>query len=163
MTNIRFVDYREQSLDDLEASSSEAKLEENRRHSICEFMEKLDIDNEIKHYEQKLSKIHDEYKTSMICQWAAIREKELYFRREIYRLNNIKKDRELNAKKFSNPIKKNEFVSNQIDNRVREAQKELEHSKDKINDIEDNDISEDEQWEINNKLLLKAMKKRMKI
>ena len=67
LTSIRFVDYKEQSLDDLEASSSEAKLEENRRHSICEFMEKLDIDNEIKHYEQKLSKIHDEYKTSMIC------------------------------------------------------------------------------------------------
>ena len=95
---------------------------------------KLDIDNEIKHYEQKLSKIHDEYKTSMICHWAAIREKELYFRWEIYRLNNIKKDRELNTKKFSNPIKKNEFVSNQIDNRVREAQKELDHSKDKIKD-----------------------------
>ena len=95
---------------------------------------KLDIDNEIKHYEQKLSKTLDEYKTSMICQWAAIRENELYFRRELYRLNNIKKDRELNAKKFSIPIKKNEFVSKQIDNRVREAQKELEYSKDKIKD-----------------------------
>jgi len=45
MTSIRFVDYKEQSLDDLKASSSEEKLEENRRHSICEFMEKLDIDN----------------------------------------------------------------------------------------------------------------------
>jgi len=156
MTSIRFVDYKEQSLDDLEASSSEAKLEENRRHSICEFMEKLDIDNEINHYKQKLSKIHDEYKTSMICKWAAIRERELYFRREICRLENIKKDRELNAKKFSIPIKKNDFVSKQIDNRVREVQKELEHSKDKINDIEENDISEDEQWEINNKLLLES-------
>ena len=47
-------------------------------------------------------------------------------------------------------------MSKQIDNKVREAQKELEHSKDKINDIEDNDISEDEQWEINNKLLLES-------
>jgi len=156
LTSIRFVDYKEQSLDDLEASSSEAKLEENRRHSICEFMEKLDIDNEINHYKQKLNKIHDEYKTSMICKWAAIRERELYFRREICRLENIKKDRELNAKKFSIPIKKNDFVSKQIDNRVREVQKELEHSKDKIYDIEDNDISEDEQWEINNKLLLES-------
>ena len=144
LTSIRFVDYKEQSLDDLEASSSEAKLEENRRHSICEFMEKLDIDNEINHYKQKLSKIHDEYKTSMICKWAAIRERELYFRREICRLENIKKDRELNAKKFSIPIKKNDLVSKQIDNRVREVQKDLEHSKDKINDIVDNDISEDE-------------------
>ena len=31
MTSIRFVDYKEQSLDDLETSSSESKLEENRR------------------------------------------------------------------------------------------------------------------------------------
>ena len=86
---------------------------------------KLDIDNEIKHYEQKLCKIHDEYKTSMIYQWATIRENELYFRQELYRLNNIKKDRELNNKKFSIPIKKNEFVSKQIENTVRKAQKEL--------------------------------------
>jgi fatty acid/phospholipid biosynthesis enzyme len=61
----------------LETSSSEVKLEKNRRNSICEF---VDTDNEIKHYEQKLSKIHDEYKTSMICEWNAIREKEIYFR-----------------------------------------------------------------------------------
>ncbi|XP_066341137.1 uncharacterized protein [Miscanthus floridulus] len=54
----------------------------------------------------------------MICKWAAIRERELYFRREICRLENIKKDRELNAKKFSIPIKKNEIVSKQIDNRI---------------------------------------------
>jgi hypothetical protein len=32
------------------------KLEENRRHSICEFMKKIDIDNEIKYYKQKLRK-----------------------------------------------------------------------------------------------------------
>ena len=63
-------------------------------------MEKLDIDNEIKHYEQKLSKIPDEYNTSMLCEWSAIREKEIYFRREIYRLNKIKKERELNDKKY---------------------------------------------------------------
>ena len=79
-------------------------------------------------------KILDEYNTSMLCEWSAIKEKELYFRREICRLENIKKDRELNAKKFSIPIKKNEIVSKQIDNRVREAQKELEYSKDKIKD-----------------------------
>ena len=119
-------------------------------------MKKLDIDNEIKHYEQKLSKIHDEYKTSMICQWGAIREKKLYFRRELYTLNNIKKDRELNNKKFIIPIKENEFVSKQIENRVREAQKELEYSKDKIKDIDDNDISEEDQWKINNKFLLES-------
>ena len=40
-----------------------------------------------------------------------MRKKELYFRRELYRLNNIKKDRELNNKKFSIPTMKNEFLS----------------------------------------------------
>jgi hypothetical protein len=121
MTSIWFVDYKERSLDDLEASSSQSKLEENRWHSVCEFVEKLDIVNEIKHYEQKLSKIHDEYNTSMICQWSAIRKKELYFRRELYRLNNIKKDRELSNKKSNILINKNEFVSKQIENKVREV------------------------------------------
>jgi len=47
-------------------------------------------------------------------------------------------------------------VSKQIENWVREAQKKLEYSKDKIKDIEDNDISEEEQWKINNKLLLES-------
>ena len=84
---------------------------------------KLDIDNEIKHYEQKLSKIHDEYNTSMICQWSAIREKELYFRRELYRLNNIKKDRELNNKKSNIPIKKNEFVPTEIENKIGKSKR----------------------------------------
>ena len=49
------------------------------------------LENEIKQYEFKLSKIPDEYNTSMLCEWSAIREKEIYFRREIYRLNKIKK------------------------------------------------------------------------
>jgi hypothetical protein len=39
-------------------------------------MKNLDIDNEIKYYEQKLSRVHDEYKTSMICEWNTIREKK---------------------------------------------------------------------------------------
>jgi hypothetical protein len=64
-TSIRFVGYEEQSLDDLETPSAGVNLEENRRNSICEFVE---IDNEIKHYEQKLRKIQDEYKNSMICE-----------------------------------------------------------------------------------------------
>jgi hypothetical protein len=67
-------------------------------------MEILDIDNEIKHYEQKLSKICDEYKNSMICEWNAIRKKKLYFIRKIYNLNNIKEERELENKYFKAPI-----------------------------------------------------------
>ena len=69
------------------------------------------LDSQIQYYEKKLSKIPEEYKTSMICHWAAIREKELYFRREICRLDNIKKDRKLKNKYFKTPvvIKKHEY------------------------------------------------------
>jgi hypothetical protein len=31
-------------------------------------MDNLDLDNKIKYYEQKLSKVRDEYKNSMICE-----------------------------------------------------------------------------------------------
>jgi hypothetical protein len=81
----------------------------------------------------------------MICEWNAIREKEIYFRREIYILNNIKKDRELNSKKFSVPIKKNKAVSKQIEDKDNKGQKELENSKIKIVDVKVDDISEEEQ------------------
>jgi hypothetical protein len=80
-------------------------------------MKNLDIDNEIKHYELKLSKIHDEYKNSMICEWDAIREKEIYFRRKIYSLNNIKEKRELENKYLKTPVvaKKQEVRVNKKD------------------------------------------------
>ena len=151
LTSIRFVDYKERSLDDLEVSSSEPNIDENRRHSICEFMEKLSIENEIKHYEYKLSKIHDEYNTSMLCEWPAIREKELYFRREIYRLNRIKKDKEA-YNKFSIPEEKHKTALKVIDNKNTRAQKESKL----VKAIEEEEISEDEQWEINNKILLES-------
>ena len=35
------------------------------------------LENEIKQYEFKLSKISDEYNTSMLCEWSAIREKKI--------------------------------------------------------------------------------------
>ena len=62
------------------------------------------LDSQIQYYEKKLSKIPDEYNMSMLCEWSTIREKKLYFRREIYRLNNIKKDRELKNKYFKTPV-----------------------------------------------------------
>ena len=62
------------------------------------------LDSQIQYYEKKLGKIPEEYNTSMLCEWSVIREKELYFRREICRLDNIKKDRELKNKYFKTPI-----------------------------------------------------------
>ena len=65
--------------------------QKNRRHSVCESMEIVDIDNEIKHYEIKLKKASDEYNSSMICEWSKIKEKEVYFLREIQRAKEVKK------------------------------------------------------------------------
>ena len=62
------------------------------------------LDSQIQYYEKKLSKILDEYNTSMLCEWSAIREKELYFRWELCRLDNIKKDRELKNKYFKTSV-----------------------------------------------------------
>ena len=83
------------------------------------------LDSQIQYYEQKLSKIHDEYKTSMICKWSIIREKELFFRREICRLDNIKKDRELKNKYFKTPveIKKQEDELKTKDKEIHEVRK----------------------------------------
>jgi hypothetical protein len=67
-------------------------------------MDNLDLDNEIKYYEQKLSKVRDEYKNSMICEWNAIRDKEIYFIRKIYYLNNIKEERKLENKYVEAPV-----------------------------------------------------------
>ena len=35
------------------------------------------LDDEIKQYEFKLSKIPDEYNTYMFCEWSAIKEKKI--------------------------------------------------------------------------------------
>jgi len=58
------------------------------------------LENEIKQYEFKLSKIPDEYNTSTLCEWLAIREKEIYFIRKLANLKNTVKERELNDKKY---------------------------------------------------------------
>ena len=88
----------------------------------------------------------------MTCKWSAIREKELFFRREICRLDNIKKERELKNKYFTTPvmIKKQE---DELKNKAKETHEVKEVVQ--TNNIE-YIISEDEQWEINNKFLLES-------
>ena len=54
-------------------------------------MEIVDIDNEIK-------QASDEYNRSMFCEWGKIREKEVYFLREIQRPKKLKREKELNIK-----------------------------------------------------------------
>ena len=111
-----------------------------------------DLDSQIQYYEKKLSMIHDEYKTSMTCKWSAIREKELFFRREICRLDNIKKDIELKNKYFKTPvvIKKQEDELKTKDKEIHEVKEVVQ--KNNIEYI----TSEEEQWEINNKFLIES-------
>jgi hypothetical protein len=62
----------------------------NRKHSVSEFMEKLDLDIEISYCKDKLKEISMKYNSTMICQWPTIRERELYFYREQSRLQKLK-------------------------------------------------------------------------
>ena len=92
------------------------------------------LENEIKQYEFKLSKIPDEYNTSMLCEWSAIREKEIYFIRKIAYLKKISKKRELNDKKYkaSVVIKKLEDESNPKDMQNHKAKRDPDTHKDNI-------------------------------
>ena len=110
------------------------------------------LDSQIQYYEKKLSKIPEEYNTSMIYEGSAIREKELYFRREICRLDNIKKEIELKNKYFTTPvvIKKQEDELKPKDKEILEVKEIVQ--KNNIEYI----TNEEEQWEINNKFLLES-------
>src|SRR6185312_2197223 len=111
------------------------------------------LENEIKQYEFKLSKIPDEYNTSMLCEWSAIREKEIYFIRKIAYLKKISKEKELNDKKYkaSVVIKKWEDESNPKDVQNNKAKRDPDTHKDNI--MIDNVLKEDKQSESMNEPL----------
>ena len=94
-TSIRFIKYKSRALDDIDSVISEQEVENSRRHSISEFMEKLDIDTEINYYEEKLKQISMEYNNTMTSEWPLLRDKELYFYRELSRLKKLKKKKSL--------------------------------------------------------------------
>src|SRR6266540_1731156 len=100
-------------------------------------MEITDLDDEINHCEQKLKCIDWEYNNSMTKDWPKIREKELFFIREIARLKRLKKEKR--------PTTNSSIML--TDNIKLEE---------KRNDKVDKEISEEEQWDINNKLLLES-------
>jgi hypothetical protein len=57
-------------------------------------MEKLDLDIEISYYKDKLKEISMEYNSTMICEWPTLKERELYFYRELFRLQKLQKIKE---------------------------------------------------------------------
>ena len=64
----------------------------------------------------------------MLCDWPAIREKEIYFIRKIAYLKKISKERELNDKKYkaSVVIKKWEDETNPKDTQSYKAKRDLD-------------------------------------
>lgn len=96
-TSIRFINYKPRSLDDMDSVTEEKDKEDidSRRHSISEFMEKADLDTEIFYCEDKLKEISLEYNKTMTSEWSALREREIYFYRELSRLKRLKREKGL--------------------------------------------------------------------
>jgi len=88
----------------------------------------------MKQYELKVSKIPDEYNTSILCEWPTIREKEIYFIRKLAILKKTAKERELNDKKnkTSVVIKKWEDESNPKDTQSHKAKSDPDTHKGNI-------------------------------
>jgi septum formation inhibitor MinC len=93
-TSIRFMNYKLRPLDDTYSVTSDKKPIENRRQSVSKFMKKPDLDIDISYCKDKLKEISMEYNSTMICEWSTLREKELYFYRELSRLQRLKKNKE---------------------------------------------------------------------
>jgi hypothetical protein len=127
------MNYKPSALDDTDSVISEKEPIDDRRHSVSEFMEKPDLDIEVNYCKNKLKEISMKYDSTMISEWPALREKELYFYREPSRLQKLKKEKETTI----------EFSENK-NNMVVLVENKPEKSKDK-----EKQSNEDEQWYIN--------------
>ena len=78
------------SIEDTEPFMSETEISNDKNKGVTECMEKTNIDDEIIHWEKKLKHIEWEYSHSMTTDWPKIRERELFFIREIARLKRQK-------------------------------------------------------------------------
>jgi hypothetical protein len=68
-----------------------------------------------------------EYNSTMICEWSTLREKELYFYRELSRLQRLKKNKEAAIEHFE--TKKNMVIL--VENKPEEINdKERQNNKD---------------------------------
>jgi hypothetical protein len=73
------MNYKPSALDDTDSVILEKEPIDDRRHSVSEFMEKPDLDIEVNYCKNKLKEISMKYDSTMISEWPALREKELYF------------------------------------------------------------------------------------
>jgi hypothetical protein len=107
-------------------------------------MEKPDLNIEISYCKDKLKEISMEYNSTMICEWPTLRGRELYFYKELSRLQRLKKDKEAVIELLEN--KKNMVIL-------------VENKPENINNKEKQSI-EDDQWDINEKILLDSFKEK---
>jgi hypothetical protein len=143
-TSIRFMNYKPRSLNDTNSVTLDKEPIENRRHNVSEFMENPDLDIEISYCKDKLKEISKEYNSTMICEWPTLRERELYFYRELSRLQKLKKDKEATIELLK--TKKNMVIL--VENKPKE-----------VNDKEKQN-NEDEQWEINEKNTIRQFQRK---
>jgi hypothetical protein len=133
---------------------SETEVSDNKNKCVTECMEKTNIDEEIMHWENKLKHIQWEYSHSMTTDWPKIREREIFFIREIARLKRQKSEKEqaINSSRvINNIISSEEKVENNNSNNIVAIDNKniAQNHKEKI-------VDEEEQWDINNKLLLES-------
>uniref|UniRef100_A0ACD5YDH5 Uncharacterized protein n=1 Tax=Avena sativa TaxID=4498 RepID=A0ACD5YDH5_AVESA len=145
-SSIRFNNYKAASLDDTESLMSDSEFSDNRNNTSTECMEKTGVDDEIKHCEEKLKHIDWEYNNSITKDWPNIRERELFLIREIARLKKLKNEKKL-------------FASSSImlNNKVTPEEKDKKNKNNNTDQSQkDKGISEEEQWDTNNKLLTES-------
>ena len=133
-------------------------------------MDTSDIDTQIKHYEQTLKNVRIEYDKSMIHEWSKIREKKLYFIKEIARLKKLQKDKMVSSIQERNtscmesrrniswqtPIKSNDPKSTCTVTINNPADSKPAIEANKIENIEPNSLSDDELKMTNDTLDLKS-------
>jgi hypothetical protein len=115
-TSLRFMNYKPRSLDDTDSVTLDKEPIENRRHSVSEFVEKPDLDIEISYCKDKLKEISMEYNSTMICECPTLRERELYFYRELSKLQSLKKDKETAIELLENKKNMVILVENKLEN-----------------------------------------------
>nr|AAP53740.1 hypothetical protein LOC_Os10g27250 [Oryza sativa Japonica Group] len=93
-------------------------------------------------HQDKLRDIADEYNNSMKSEWPKIRDKELYFYRELSRIKKQKKEKSL-------------VIETPRTQEIKIEQIKSEEPREEIQKL-DKVLSEEEQWEVNEKLLLES-------
>jgi hypothetical protein len=104
------------------------------------------LDIEISYCKNRLKEISMEYNSTMLSEWPTLRERELYFYRELYRLQKLKKDKEAGIELLENKNNMVILVENKPENLNKEKRS-----------------NEDEQWDLNEKNYIRQLRRRRRV